>query len=95
MDHLEAVLTQLMEHRDGPLVVRLPREPGKRESRYAQTLCGEIPDASTLAPVARVSESRGSGAEQQRLDQLELEIMTLREEVDRLKRQFEEFVAKS
>jgi hypothetical protein len=95
MDELEATLTRLMEHRDGPLAVRLPREPGKRESRYAQTLCGEIPIASTQQPVARTSEGPAGGAEQQRLDELELELMALREELDRLKRRFEEFVAKS
>ena len=30
------------ENADGPFVARLPREPGRRDSRYAQLLTGEV-----------------------------------------------------
>jgi uncharacterized protein YceH (UPF0502 family) len=39
---VDAVLRQLSVREDGPFVVRLAREPGKRESRYAQLFCGEV-----------------------------------------------------
>ena len=39
---VDAVLRQLAVREDGPFVVRLAREPGKRESRYAQLFCGEV-----------------------------------------------------
>jgi uncharacterized protein YceH (UPF0502 family) len=39
---VEAVLQQLARREDGPFVVRLPREPGKRESRYAHLFSGEV-----------------------------------------------------
>lgn len=39
---VEAVLAALSSREDGPFVVRLPREPGKRESRYAHLFSGEI-----------------------------------------------------
>ena len=42
----EAVLQQLTERQDGPFVIRLPREPGKRESRYAHLLSGDVDTAS-------------------------------------------------
>ena len=38
----EAVLDGLAQRGDGPFVVRLPREPGKRESRYAHLFGGDI-----------------------------------------------------
>jgi uncharacterized protein YceH (UPF0502 family) len=39
---VEAALDQLGKREDGPFVVRLPREPGKRESRYAHLFSGEV-----------------------------------------------------
>ena len=41
----EAVLKHLMEREDGPFIVRLPREAGKRESRYAHLFCGAVQGA--------------------------------------------------
>ena len=38
----EAVLEKLATREDGPFVVRLPREPGKRESRYAHVFYGDV-----------------------------------------------------
>ncbi len=39
---VEAALTRLSEREDGPFVTRLAREPGRRESRYAQLFSGEV-----------------------------------------------------
>lgn len=39
---VEAVLTGLALREDGPFVIRLAREPGKRESRYAHLFSGEV-----------------------------------------------------
>lgn len=43
---VEAFLEEMAE-RDTPSVVRLPRAPGARESRWAHRLCGEVPMASS------------------------------------------------
>jgi uncharacterized protein YceH (UPF0502 family) len=45
-DQVEAVLVSLSRREDGPFVVRLPREPGRRESRYAHLFSGEVEGAS-------------------------------------------------
>jgi len=37
---VEAFLNELAERKEGPLAVRLARQPGARESRWAQLLCG-------------------------------------------------------
>lgn len=42
MAQLEATLEQLAQREDGPFVVRLAREPGKRESRYQHLFGGAV-----------------------------------------------------
>ncbi|HVO45101.1 MAG TPA: DUF480 domain-containing protein [Steroidobacteraceae bacterium] len=56
----EATLTRLMDRPDGPFVARLAREPGRRESRYAQLFTGPVLDAGA----ARDSDSRATGTSQ-------------------------------
>jgi len=46
---VEAALERLAAREDGPFVVRLAREPGRRDSRYAHLFSGApegLPDAS-------------------------------------------------
>lgn len=42
MDEVENVLQHLQQREDGPFVVRLAREPGKRESRFMHLFSGEV-----------------------------------------------------
>ena len=42
---VELELEELMTRPDGPFVARLPREPGRRESRYMHLFGGEAPPA--------------------------------------------------
>ena len=42
MAEVESTLEQLANREDGPFVVRLAREPGKRESRYMHLSSGEV-----------------------------------------------------
>ena len=70
---VEAVLTRLAEQ--GPYVVRLPREPGKRESRYAHLFGGEI-DVQALAEAMPTGGYASPAAD--RLSQLEQEVETLK-----------------
>lgn len=74
---VERVLEQLAEREDGPFVVRLPREPGKRESRYAH-LFGEAPPAAAAEP-APASEPRPAPppAEPDRIARLEARVASL------------------
>ena len=87
---VEATLTRLME-RDEPLVVRLPREPGKRESRYAQLFSAEAETPGESkggnTDVALVSSDR------ERLDALERLVDELRQEVKELRRKCETLAA--
>ncbi|MEY6431069.1 YceH family protein [Thioalkalicoccus limnaeus] len=75
---LEYALRHLMS-REPPLVIELPRSAGRREARYAHTLCGPIA-AEDLADLAEPSPT----PRQERLAQLEQEVARLRADLDAL-----------
>ena len=66
-----------LARRDEPLVVRLERQPGQKDARYAHLLSGEI-DVSTL-PVQR--EQPAIGASYDRVELLRSEIETIKSEI--------------
>jgi uncharacterized protein len=81
----EQVLEQLANRQASPLVVKLAREPGKRESRYQHLFCGEV-DISQLAPLNAVNNDM---AKDQLIASLELEVANLKDEIQRLRLQIE------
>lgn len=90
VDALEGVLNGLVSRADGPIVMRLAREPGRRDSRYAQLFTGEVhtPDtgAAPYEPPAGVSAAApapvaASGGLEARVSRLESELRELRETV--------------
>jgi uncharacterized protein YceH (UPF0502 family) len=90
---VESALAKLASREDGPFVVRLAREPGRRESRYAHLLSGSVEGAtegieehaaSEAAPAATPRADTKSLQErvaqlEQRVAQLEREIQGLRQ----------------
>ncbi|HCH1965082.1 YceH family protein [Vibrio parahaemolyticus] len=84
---VEAVLEHLAREEKGPLVVKLPREAGKRESRYMHLFCGEVDVSAIAAAVPATSSSS------ERVAQLEQEVAELREELDALKAQVESLLS--
>jgi uncharacterized protein len=77
---VEAALTSLAERADGPFVVRLAREPGRRDARYAHLFSGPVAAAS-----AAPSEEMSAAAAPSRLERLEEEVRELRAELERMK----------
>lgn len=57
---VEDVLQTMSEREEYPLVVRMPREPGKRESRYAHLFSGEVEAADPAEYDTPVSSARVS-----------------------------------
>jgi len=80
---VEATLESLIHREEKPLVVHLPREPGRREARYAQLLCGPV---EVTAASAQEPAGDGQDADSGRLALLEEQVRLLRAEVDELKR---------
>lgn len=70
---VEAYLEELAARSSGALTVRLPKQPGSREHRWAHLLCGE---ASLPAPQETTRED--TGALETRVARLEQEVAELR-----------------
>ena len=89
LEEVEAVLNGLISREDEPLVVRLPRQPGQKEVRFAHLLSGEI-DVEALA-VEPERPSRQSAVErlEQKVDALTAEVEKLKEQFDQFRKQFE------
>jgi hypothetical protein len=75
---VEQVLTNLSAREDGPFVVRLAREPGKRESRFMHLFCGQIDEAPVEAEPANDTELS------QRVSVLENEVAQLKQQMQAL-----------
>lgn len=81
MQEAEQTLEGLATRDDGPYVVRLAREPGKRESRYMHLFCGEV-EASTMATDAGSAVVNDSLTA--RVEALEDEVAGLKQRLDAL-----------
>jgi uncharacterized protein YceH (UPF0502 family) len=81
---VEACLEALADREDGPFVVRLAREPGKRESRYAHLFSGEVKSGTAATSAAADSDHSPSlGARVYRLEQ---QVADLAEQLGRLRK---------
>ncbi|CAM6290685.1 YceH family protein [Citrobacter portucalensis] len=80
MTEVESTLENLANREDGPYVIRLAREPGKRESRYMHLFCGEVDEAIAAADEPPVA----SGDLQARVEALETEVAELKQRLDSL-----------
>jgi uncharacterized protein YceH (UPF0502 family) len=86
----EAALDALAQRPSGALVLRLAREPGRREERYTHLFGSRGADSSVGAPALTATPAlvsvRTADAPADRLAALETEVRALREEIERLKR---------
>ena len=81
LEEVEETLNGLISREPEPLVVRLPRQPGQKDARYAHLLSGEINVEMLSEPERPVTRRAG----------LEERVEALAAEVEKLKAQFEEF----
>ncbi|MGG5797918.1 DUF480 domain-containing protein [Edwardsiella tarda] len=79
VNEAEQALNRLAEREDGPFVVRLAREPGRRESRYAHLFCGE----AAIGPESAAVDTASAAVE---TDELSARVTALEAEVADLKR---------
>ncbi len=83
---VESTLQALATRTPQPLVARLPRQTGFKESRYAQLLSGPPEAAAAESPPAPPA----AAADGDRLSRLENDVANLRRELDDLKAQLTE-----
>jgi len=87
---VEAALAGLTQRDDGPYVVRLAREPGRRESRYAHLFSGEIAgtgeteNPQEYAELAERAPPAGARMDllERRVAELEIEVAELKQRID-------------
>lgn len=79
---VEGYLEELAARPEGAMAVRLPKQPGSREHRWAHLLCGELP-AGPAALVETISQA-GTLDLEKRVARLEEEVAELRTMVARL-----------
>jgi len=92
VQEVEAVLEQLMARDDGPLVTRLPREPGKREARYRHCFSAATQGLDNRAPTTDAEQPSNSDSErlaqlERRVDELDAEIQQIKDAIIGLKRE--------
>jgi len=84
LEAVESVLHRLIE-REPPLVKKLPRLPGTKESRYAHLLAGDVEGGVELNAASE------AGCETERIARLESEVAALQKELADLRQQLTDF----
>lgn len=88
----ESVLDTLSDgESDYALVVKLPREAGKRESRYMHQFCGLV-DLDTFASSNAFKNEKVDSHDNKKIDELETQVELLRKEVGELREMIEELL---
>lgn len=98
IETVEETLRKLQQH-GPPLVVRLPRQPGRKEQRYLQVFAGlpelpeepDMPEEIEPAPRPRAATGRPAPGNE-RLERLEQGIGSLRQEVAALRQEVQEMI---
>ncbi len=94
LESVEQVLNSLMNRQPDPLVVLLPRQPGRKESRYAHLMCGEIKlEEQAQSAVSSPAPDKARlivQSENERMDRLEAELGKLKQDVSSLQSQVAE-----
>ena len=91
LPEVEETLNALASRPEQPLVTKLPRAPGTKESRYAHLLGGPVEVAASEKLPPPEPATLAVRAENERVAKLEAETADLRRELAELKQQFADF----
>ena len=87
LGEVSETLDNLMR-RDEPFVVKLERQLGQKEVRYAHLLSGEVIQTANVSAETSISKRQ---AENERIETLEREVENLKTETAELRQMFEDF----
>src|SRR5215475_1943953 len=89
LEKVESTLEALITRRT-PLVARLPRRPGQKDSRYAHLLSGDAPvDVPDTVTPSAVAENGRLEALEHAVNSLRAELVDLRTQLEEFRRQFQ------
>lgn len=89
LEEVEQTLRELANKDGEPMVVKLPRQPGQKDARFAHLLSGE-PEVETFAEATHTRTARRA-EDSERMTKLEEQLQTLAQQVESLSTQFAEF----
>ncbi len=89
IQQVEAVLAPLLEEPEA-MVTKLAVQPGRKEPRFAQLLCGAV-EIEDLPPPKTEKLRMEMHAEDERLEKLETDVQALRRELEELRASFQAF----
>lgn len=90
LDEVEETLRSLSARDTDTLVMKLPRQPGQKEARFAHLLSGE-PEVEAIAEASTTSRAERRPNDADRVAKLEEQLQALADQVEGLAAQFEEF----
>ena len=91
LEEVEQTLHALSIKDPEPMVIKLPRQPGQKEARFAHLLSGEVNVEQMLTEEASALRSPRRGNDSDRVAALEEQMRALTAEMEGLRLQFEEF----
>jgi uncharacterized protein YceH (UPF0502 family) len=92
LGEVEETLNSLSVREEQPLVVKLARQRGQKDARYAHLLAGDYPADQLIEAASLEGHSVEPGARAGRLGKLEEEVLALRAEMTELRGQLENFI---
>ena len=90
LEEVDATVNALIVHDPDPLVVRLSRQPGQKEARFAHLLSGP-PSEEMISEAAAPRTGQSGKRDRERIEELEQAVSALTEEVETLKQRLAEF----
>lgn len=91
LPEIEAALEALAARQPQPLVAKLPRQPGTKESRYAQLLAGPVERPAAPGEMAPAPAAPPPASAPDRITQLEQEVADLRRELAEVRQELAAF----
>src|SRR5438552_4635432 len=90
LEEVDETLHALSTKDTDPLVMKLPRQSGQKDARFAHLLSGEV-DVEQLAEDQTTGRTTRRSSDAERIEKLEERVETLTSDVEGLRQQFEQF----
>lgn len=90
LEEVDETLHALSTKDTDPMVVKLPRQPGQKDARFAHLLSGDV-NVEQLVEEQTSARAMRRSSDGERIEKLEAQVETLTSEVESLRLQFEQF----